>query len=248
MWYLKEYNPIQAGSIDGTDVAPHDSAIDHASQSQYRPPHHLKTDPNCTLFVGRLNFDTEESALKRHFEKYGDISHASIIKNRVTGLSQGYAFLTFVSEKDAKSAYRHANKSTLDNRVILVDFERSRVMKGWIPRRLGGGFGGKKESGQLRFGARDRPFKEPKSSHIRIPHDQKFSNNWTKHTTEDRSKRSRSPSASHYRQTSSKRHRSRSPITNSRQQHHSGRSVSNDSRRHHKRYRERDRERSNRKR
>lgn len=26
---------------------------------------------------------------------------------------------------------------------------------------LGGGFGGKKESGQLRFGGRNRPFKKP---------------------------------------------------------------------------------------
>ncbi|RUS30496.1 hypothetical protein BC938DRAFT_479312, partial [Jimgerdemannia flammicorona] len=34
-------------------------------------------------------------------------------------------------------------------------------MSGWVPRRLGGGFGGRKESGQLRFGARDRPFKKP---------------------------------------------------------------------------------------
>jgi U11/U12 small nuclear ribonucleoprotein SNRNP35 len=34
-------------------------------------------------------------------------------------------------------------------------------MQGWIPRRLGGGFSGKKESGQLRFGARDRPFRDP---------------------------------------------------------------------------------------
>lgn len=35
------------------------------------------------------------------------------------------------------------------------------MLKGWKPRRLGGGFGGKKESGQLRFGGRDRPFKKP---------------------------------------------------------------------------------------
>lgn len=27
--------------------------------------------------------------------------------------------------------------------------------------RLGGGLGGKKESGQLRFGGRDRPFRKP---------------------------------------------------------------------------------------
>lgn len=34
-------------------------------------------------------------------------------------------------------------------------------MKGWKPRRLGGGFGGRKESGQLRFGGRARPFQKP---------------------------------------------------------------------------------------
>jgi len=34
-------------------------------------------------------------------------------------------------------------------------------MIGWVPRRLGGGFNGRKETGQLRFGARERPFKLP---------------------------------------------------------------------------------------
>lgn len=36
-----------------------------------------------------------------------------------------------------------------------------RTMKGWKPRRLGGGFGGKRESGQLRFGGISRPFQLP---------------------------------------------------------------------------------------
>ena len=61
----------------------------------------------------------------------------------------------------------------IDGRQILVDFERERIMSGWVPRRfgkkkrnvlfnqIGGGLGGRKESGQLRFGGRDRPFKKP---------------------------------------------------------------------------------------
>ncbi|CAF4064278.1 unnamed protein product [Rotaria sp. Silwood1] len=32
---------------------------------------------------------------------------------------------------------------------------------GWKPRRCGGGLGGKKQSGQLRFGGSQRPFKKP---------------------------------------------------------------------------------------
>lgn len=49
----------------------------------------------------------------------------------------------------------------VDGKPIFVDFECERLLKGWKPRRLGGGFGGMKESGQLRFGGRDRPFRRP---------------------------------------------------------------------------------------
>lgn len=33
MWYSKEYNPIQVGSIDGADIDPHDAAITRATLS-----------------------------------------------------------------------------------------------------------------------------------------------------------------------------------------------------------------------
>ncbi|XP_042047661.1 U11/U12 small nuclear ribonucleoprotein 35 kDa protein-like isoform X3 [Salvia splendens] len=46
-------------------------------------------------------------------------------------------------------------------RRTCVEHTRQQLMPGWIPRRLGGGLGGKKESGQLRFGGRERPFRAP---------------------------------------------------------------------------------------
>lgn len=49
----------------------------------------------------------------------------------------------------------------IDNSEIIVEREAERVLQGWKPRRLGGGFGGNKQSGQLRFGCRDRPFRKP---------------------------------------------------------------------------------------
>lgn len=56
-------------------------------------------------------------------------------------------------------------------------------MEGWIPRRMGGGFAGRKESGQLRFGARDRPFKRPLNVAVNqnmpeILPDQRFDDCW----------------------------------------------------------------------
>lgn len=100
MWYSKEYDPIQVGSIDGTDTHPHDAAIARATRStcklyfiiifcsiiythpkKDRPPKHLKTDPDCTLFISRLNFDTTEVTLKPFFEKYGTVTTIELIRN-----------------------------------------------------------------------------------------------------------------------------------------------------------------------
>ncbi|BBN17274.1 hypothetical protein MPTK1_7g13260 [Marchantia polymorpha subsp. ruderalis] len=58
-------------------------------------------------------------------------------------------------------AYEMAHYNIIDGSQILVDYNRQQLMPGWIPRRLGGGLGGRKESGQLRFGGRDRPFRAP---------------------------------------------------------------------------------------
>ena len=49
----------------------------------------------------------------------------------------------------------------LDGVKLLVEMEFERVLAGWVPRRLGGGLGGRKESGQLRFGGKERPFRKP---------------------------------------------------------------------------------------
>merc|ERR1712226_1091985 len=38
-------------------------------------------------------------------------------------------------------------KSTIDGRRVLVDVERGRTVKGWLPRRLGGGLGGTRRRG-----------------------------------------------------------------------------------------------------
>ncbi|KAE9038276.1 hypothetical protein PR003_g5975 [Phytophthora rubi] len=162
-WFAQEYDPIQIGSIDGTDATPHDKGLVRAMNSRFdasKDPK-IQGDPYSTLFVARLSFDTTEKTLREFFDKYGAIRHLRLVQDKTTDKSKGYAFVEFEYERDFERAYRHAHRRVIDGATILVDFERSRVMKGWKPRRLGGGLGGRKESGQLRFGGRDRPFKPP---------------------------------------------------------------------------------------
>ena len=35
------------------------------------------------------------------------------------------------------AAYKHADGKKIDGRRVLVDVERARTVKGWLPRRLG---------------------------------------------------------------------------------------------------------------
>lgn len=103
------------------------------------------TDPYRTLFVARLNYDTTETKLRREFEVYGPIKKICMIQNRVRGKPRGYAFIEYKKEKDMHDAYKRADGKRIDGKRVLVDVERGRTNKGWLPRRLGGGLGGRKE-------------------------------------------------------------------------------------------------------
>ncbi|KAG6486799.1 hypothetical protein ZIOFF_055379 [Zingiber officinale] len=167
VFYADAYHPIQAGSIDGTDILPHDNAVYRAvlcsSAGLYDPLGDPKVigDPYCTVFVGRLSRLTEEETLRKAMNKYGRVKKLRLVRDIVTGASCGYAFVEFETEREMRRAYEDAHHSFIDDCEVIVDYYRQHLMPGWIPRRLGGGLGGKKESGQLRFGGRERPFRAP---------------------------------------------------------------------------------------
>lgn len=58
-----------------------------------------------------------------------------------SGQFLGYAFIEFENENDLRKAYIEADYMKIHNRRIVVDVERGRTVKGWLPRRLGGGLG-----------------------------------------------------------------------------------------------------------
>jgi len=94
-----------------------------------------------TLFVGRLAFDCTESQLRREFEAYGPIAHCRVVTDSKTGKSRGYAFVEYEHESDLKDAYKQADGKKVEGKRIVVDVERGRTVKSWLPRKLGGGKG-----------------------------------------------------------------------------------------------------------
>ncbi|KAE8369637.1 U1 small nuclear ribonucleo protein of 70kDa MW N terminal-domain-containing protein [Aspergillus caelatus] len=105
-------------------------------------------DPFKTLFVSRLSYDVKESDLEREFGRFGPIERIRIVKDTVTPKGskkphRGYAFIVYEREKDMKAAYKETDGIRIKDRRVLVDVERGRTVKGWKPRRFGGGLGGR---------------------------------------------------------------------------------------------------------
>jgi len=113
------------------------------------------TDPYRTLFVARIHYDTSESKLRREFETYGKIKQIKLIHDIQTDKPRGYAFIEYEDESSMHAAYKRADGKKIDGRRVVVDIERGRTIKGWKPRRLGGGKGGRKSHFVDTFDPRD---------------------------------------------------------------------------------------------
>ncbi|KAF1743244.1 hypothetical protein MXB_3464 [Myxobolus squamalis] len=56
------------------------------------------------LFVGGLPFSSNDFALHKYFSKFGEIFEAVVIRDRITGASKGYGFVTMKEKSSAEMA------------------------------------------------------------------------------------------------------------------------------------------------
>ena len=72
------------------------------------------------IYVGNLNYDTEELTLKELFEEHGAVTSVRIISDRYTGMSKGFGFVEMSSGEEAQSAIRALDGREVDGRNLKV--------------------------------------------------------------------------------------------------------------------------------
>jgi RNA recognition motif-containing protein len=87
------------------------------------------------LYVGNLSYDTTEEELRTLFTQAGSVSEVALIKDRDTGTSKGFAFVTMSSQDDANKAIQQFNGYNMGNRELRVNPARPREENS-------GGYGG----------------------------------------------------------------------------------------------------------
>ena len=86
------------------------------------------------LYVGNLNYNTDEQTIRSAFEQFGVLKDVRMITDRETGRPKGFAFVEFTSEAEANAAIEQMNGAMLDGRSLKVNEAEDR--------RTGGGGGG----------------------------------------------------------------------------------------------------------
>jgi RNA recognition motif-containing protein len=73
------------------------------------------------LFVGNLPFKAEESALKEAFGQYGEVTEVAIIKDKYSGRSKGFGFVTFADDAAADKAVAEMHEKEFEGRKLTVN-------------------------------------------------------------------------------------------------------------------------------
>jgi len=92
------------------------------------------------LYVGNLSFQTTDDQLTQIFSEFGQVARASVVTDRETGRSRGFAFVEMATAEEANAAMEALNGQMVEGRTLTVNIARPR--EGGPRRSFGGGGGG----------------------------------------------------------------------------------------------------------
>lgn len=78
------------------------------------------------LFVGGLSDDVGDEDLRRTFTTVGPVADVVVMRNRETGDSRGFGFVTMADRRDANKAITELHGSELMGRSLVVNIATSR--------------------------------------------------------------------------------------------------------------------------
>lgn len=94
------------------------------------------------IYVGNMNFQTDEEALRTAFSQFGTVDTVNIVRDRDSGQPRGFAFVEMSNDAEADAAMAQLNGSTLDGRQLTVNEARPKADRGFGGGGGRGGFGG----------------------------------------------------------------------------------------------------------
>ena len=101
------------------------------------------------IYVGNLSYETKEEDLRPEFERFGKVESVSVIMDRETGRSKGFAFVEMPIVAEGQAAINALNGKQIRERTLTVNAARPPSEGGSRGRsdRSGGGYSGSSRGG-----------------------------------------------------------------------------------------------------
>jgi cold-inducible RNA-binding protein len=81
---------------------------------------------NCELYVGNLPGSATEEDLSTLFTKAGEVISVELIKDRKSGRSSGFAFITMSAQSEADKAVSMFNSFSMNEQALKVNMVKPR--------------------------------------------------------------------------------------------------------------------------
>jgi RNA recognition motif-containing protein len=78
------------------------------------------------IYVSNLSFHTTSEDLKNLFSKFGEVTSAKVIMDKVTDRSRGFGFVEMASEENGKEAMLGLNNKEIEGRALSVSVAREK--------------------------------------------------------------------------------------------------------------------------
>ena len=111
------------------------------------------------IYVGNLSYDTTEDELRKDFAALGEVASVSVVTDRYSGRSKGFAFVEMTNKAEADAAIAGLNGKSVKERTLVVNEARPRTeggssggSRGGYSGGSGGGYGGGRDSGRGGYG------------------------------------------------------------------------------------------------
>ncbi len=72
------------------------------------------------VHVGNLSYNVTDDDLRGLFSSYGEVSSATVIKERSSGQSKGFGFVEMLNNSEADKAMKALNGSRLKDNIIKL--------------------------------------------------------------------------------------------------------------------------------
>jgi RNA recognition motif-containing protein len=91
------------------------------------------------VYVGGLSWGTDDHGLRAAFERFGEIEDARVVKDRDTGRSRGFGFVTYMDDSAVTAAVKELDGKDLDGRTLKVSEAQEKPERSRTSSPRGGG-------------------------------------------------------------------------------------------------------------